>query len=398
MCEEPEVLFGGAAGGGKSDAMLMAALQYVHVPNYSALILRRTYPQLAQEGGLIPRSQEWLTGTGAKWNEQKKSWTFPSGAVLAFGHMQHETTKYDYQSGEYQFIGFEELTQFTATQYTYMHSRTRRLEGSIVPIRIYSTSNPGGVGHKWVKARFLDTLLPGRRFIQSLLDDNPSLDTEEYERSLGNLTELERRQLREGDWLVSPDDGAVFENVVCECISDEQIAEFDRIYNGVDFGYDPDPWAFTRSHYDAARQTLYIFDEAVARKMSNADSAEIIKTRLGQERDAKGEVTKYARRERVICDSAESKSIADYKRANIDAWADKKGPGSVEYGIKWLATRARIVIDPIRCPNAAREFTEYEHDRARDGEITSGYPDRDNHTIDSVRYACTPLMGRHSSA
>lgn len=209
MCEHREVLFGGAAGGGKSDAMLMAALQYVHEPNYSALILRRTYPQLSQEGGLMPRSQEWLAGTDAVWNEQRKTWTFPSGAVLAFGHMAYENTKYDYQSGEYQFIGFEELTQFSETQYTYMHSRTRRLADSDVPIRVYSTSNPGGVGHEWVRGRFIDNTVPGRCFIASSLDDNPSLDRASYVESLMDLDPVTRAQLLMGDWTVRPQ-GAMF--------------------------------------------------------------------------------------------------------------------------------------------------------------------------------------------
>ena len=201
--ERPEVLFGGAAGGGKSDAMLMAALMYVDVPGYSALILRRTYPQLSQEGGLIPRSHEWLSGTDAKWSERDKAWTFPSGAVVAFGHMAYETTKYDYQSGEYQFIGFEELTQFTETQYRYMHSRTRRLMESTVPIRMRATSNPGGIGHEWVRAHFVDAdITPDKGFVPSGLDDNPSLDRETYERSLANLDPITRAQLLRGDWTV----------------------------------------------------------------------------------------------------------------------------------------------------------------------------------------------------
>lgn len=234
MTDVPETLYGGAAGGGKSDAMLMAALQYVHVPNYSALILRRTYPQLSQEGGLIPRSHEWLASTDAEWNAQEKHWTFPSGAVLAFGHMAYELTKYDYQSGEYQFIGFEELTQFSETQYRYMHSRTRRLEGSEVPIRVFSTSNPGGVGHDWVRARFIDGGTPGepfipqepdednplpRLFIPASLDDNPSLDRATYIRSLANLDPLTRAQLLNGDWTANAL-GGLFERAWFEIVDE----------------------------------------------------------------------------------------------------------------------------------------------------------------------------------
>ena len=204
-----EILYGGAAGGGKSDAALMAALMYVDMPDYAALILRRTYPQLVQSGGLIPRSHEWLQGTPARWNEQKKLWTFPSGATLAFGSMQYENDKYDYQSGEYQFIGFEELTQFTETQYLYLHSRTRRLEASSIPIRVHSTANPGGVGHEWVRARFVDGGGDGCKFIAAKLTDNPHLDQDEYRRSLANLDPITRRQLLDGDWQVRQE-GALF--------------------------------------------------------------------------------------------------------------------------------------------------------------------------------------------
>lgn len=244
MCGASEVLFGGAAGGGKSDAMLMAALQYVHVPNYSALILRRTYPQLSQEGGLIPRSHEWLAGTSTRWNAQDKTWTFPSGAVLAFGHMAYETTKYDYQSGEYQFIGFEELTQFSESQYRYMHSRTRRLTTSDVPIRVFATSNPGGVGHDWVRARFIDSQEPGRAFIPSSLKDNPSLDYDEYVRSLDNLDPITRAQLLDGDWTVNAL-GGLFERGWFEIVDDAPanvptVRYWDLAATEVKPGTDPD--------------------------------------------------------------------------------------------------------------------------------------------------------------
>lgn len=193
-------MYGGAAGGGKSDAMLMAALQYVDVPGYAALLLRRTFPDLNQPGGLIPLSKEWLAGTDAKWNDNDHRWTFPSGATITFGYLQHEDDKLRYQGAAYQFIGFDELTQFSMTQYRYLFSRLRRLELSPVPLRMRGASNPGGPGHEWVKERFITERTKDRVFIPARLSDNPSLDQEAYISSLQELDHHTRRQLLEGDW------------------------------------------------------------------------------------------------------------------------------------------------------------------------------------------------------
>lgn len=197
-----EALYGGAAGGGKSVALLMAALQYVDVPGYNALLLRRTFAALSKPGALIDLAHDWLRGTDATWNEQLKVWRFPSGATLSFGYLDTEGDKYQYQGAAYQFVGWDELTQFTATQYTYLFSRRRRthaLKG--VPMRTRAASNPGGEGHEWVKHRFF-TEGPerGRFFIPAKLEDNPHLDVAEYEQSLEELPLVERMQLRHGDW------------------------------------------------------------------------------------------------------------------------------------------------------------------------------------------------------
>src|SRR6185369_6202994 len=110
--EPSEVFYGGAAGGGKSDWLLMGGLEYVDVPGYAAIIFRRTFADLALPGAIMARSKQWLTNTDAKWNEQQKQWRFPSGAVLQFGYMEHTGDELRYQSAEFQYIGFDELTQF----------------------------------------------------------------------------------------------------------------------------------------------------------------------------------------------------------------------------------------------------------------------------------------------
>ena len=176
--------------------------------------------------------------------------------------------------------------------------------------------------------------------------------------------------------------GLVFENLAAETIPDEQLAAFDRVLCGVDWGYYPDPWAFNRVYYDAARRTLYIYQELTARKKGNRETAEMLKS-AGVTCD-----------NRIIADSAEPKSVADYRNFGFFCRGAEKGPGSVEYSMKWLQSLARIVIDPVRCPDTWREFTEYEYERTKDGEILSGYPDENNHHIDAVRYATEPVWRR----
>lgn len=203
LAREREVLYGGAAGGGKSAALLMGALQWVGIPKYSAILFRRTYADLSLPGGLIPRSHEWLSSTGATYNESKHQWTFPSGAVLAFGYMEHKNDVYRYQSSEFQYIGWDELTHFDSDQYTYMLSRLRRTVDARVPLRVRAASNPGGRGHQWVYERFVAPN-SGRRFIPAKLEDNPHLDAESYARNLAELDDTLQEQLRWGRWVTDP--------------------------------------------------------------------------------------------------------------------------------------------------------------------------------------------------
>lgn len=206
-----EALYGGAAGGGKSDALLMAALQYVHVPGYRALILRRTFAQMRLPGGILERSLSWFAGRpGVRWSERDKTWRFPSGASLTFGHFERRNDWQRYQGPEFQFIGFDELTQFEQPMYTYLFSRLRRLADAEVPVRMRSGSNPGGPGHEWVKSRFEPHLPAERRtydqakrlFVPARLEDNPSLDRDDYRESLTELGAVLRQQLLDGDWSV----------------------------------------------------------------------------------------------------------------------------------------------------------------------------------------------------
>ena len=150
---EDEVLYGGAAGGGKSDALVIEAARQVEIPYYKGLILRKTYPQLTE---LIEKSLRYYPGAfpRARYNEQKHCWTFPSGARIVFGSLQHEKDRFNYQGKAFDFIAFDELTHFTFDEYIYLKSRNRP-NGPGTRVYMRSTANPGGVGHAWVKERFI---------------------------------------------------------------------------------------------------------------------------------------------------------------------------------------------------------------------------------------------------
>lgn len=173
--------------------------------------------------------------------------------------------------------------------------------------------------------------------------------------------------------------GNVFENLDIRPITPEERAAFDRVRCGVDWGYFPDPWAFNRCHYDAARRVLYIFDELTAVRKGNRETADLLLAH-GLTRD-----------NLITADSAEPKSVADYNKFGLRCMGARKGPGSVEYSMKWMQSLVSIVIDPADCPDTAKEFLGYEYERTKDGQFVSGYPDRDNHHIDAVRYATEPV-------
>jgi predicted phage terminase large subunit-like protein len=200
-----EAMYGGAAGGGKSDALLMAAAMYVDRPHYAALLFRNSFAQLNKPGALMDRAHEWFRPTAARWDDEKHAYRFPSGASISFGYLESAQDKHEYQSAEYQFIGFDELTQFRREDYLFLNSRLRRLAGSDIPVRLRSATNPGGFGHDWVLQRFIiDGYKDHRPFIPAKLEDNPYLDREEYDKFLQELDPYTRQQLREGNWFARP--------------------------------------------------------------------------------------------------------------------------------------------------------------------------------------------------
>jgi len=204
LMEHEEAFYGGAGGGGKSIALLMGALQYATVPGYAALLLRRTFTDLALPGALMDVADHWLRPTDARPISRGHGWRIPGGGSITFGFLENEKDKYRYQSAAFQYIGFDELTQFTESQYTYLFSRLRRLQGFPVPLRMRSASNPGNSGHQWVKQRFLvEGRQYNRPFLPARIVDNPHLDVLAYRRSLAHMDPVTRLQIEEGNWDVS---------------------------------------------------------------------------------------------------------------------------------------------------------------------------------------------------
>lgn len=179
------------------------------------------------------------------------------------------------------------------------------------------------------------------------------------------------------------DGGDVFENIEVREITDVEIDNFDYIYQGMDFGWYPDPLAWTKMCFQSSTRTLYIFDEFVVNKMSNAEVWNFLQENKG-----------VTNNDLITADSAEPKSIGDFQSYGSLMRGAKKGPDSVEYSMKWLSGLAKIVIDPKRCPKCVEEFTTYQYDQDKDGNYISGYVDKDNHCIDSVRYALNPIWRR----
>ena len=276
---------------------------------------------------------------------------------------------------------FEELDQFDGPE------QVRNVEQSIFRGGPYSmcfkSFNPPAMARNWANQYALEAK-PGKLVHHSTYLTTPPewlgprfiADAEHLKAT--NETGYRHEYLGE----VVGSGTAVFENLRIEEITDKQIEAFDHITSGVDWGWYPDPWAWNRMHYDAARKTLYLFDELTRRRTSNADTGKLLLERIPED-------------ELVIADSAEEKSCSDYRGYGIRCRGADKGPGSVNYSMKWLQSLAAIVIDPARCPDTVKEFTEYEYERdPKTGEVLEGYPDAANHHIDAVRYGTNRIWKR----
>lgn len=279
-------------------------------------------------------------------------------------------------------LWFEELDQFAGAE------SVRKIEQSVIRggdiAYKFKSFNPPKSAQNWankyIKIPRDDRLVAESNYLSVPKKwlGKPFLDDAEFLRAT-NPTAYENEYMG----VANGTGGNVFDNVVCREVTDEEIAQFDRLYRGVDWGWYPDPYAFNCMTYIPSQHKLIIFDEYHCNKRSNEQTAKELQDNH-----------KVTPNDLIICDSAEQKSIGDYRAYGLLARAAEKGPGSVEYSMKWLQSLREIVIDNKRCPFTAGEFLDYEYERDKEGNVISGYPDRDNHHIDAVRYAMNRVWKR----
>lgn len=288
---EYEVLYGGAAGGGKTDAILFGALRYWENKNYRALILRKTFPELQEVMDRAIAFREF----GATWNETKKRWRFPSGATIEFGYFERWDHHVRYQGQEYQYIAWDEIGTVPEERWwTFLMSRNRTADPGMKNF-MRATANPGGAGHAWLKRRFIDPCQSGdkvyedgktklkRRFIPAKLSDNPSLDLTDpaYRTRLQSLPDILRRQLLEGDWTASAGMalGELNRSVhLMDALPYDKMPPYWWFFGSMDWGYaHPTAFGFWAA---AADKKLYLIDSLHLWQKTPLEIAERVQDRL----------------------------------------------------------------------------------------------------------------------
>ena len=283
--------------------------------------------------------------------------------------------------GYFRYLWFEELAEFRSPEdIRSIKQSVIRGKGNCITLCSY---NPPKTASSWVNEEVLKED-PDRYVHHSTYLDVPKEWLGEDFISNAEMLKLTNPRAYENEYLgeITGTGGSVFTNLELRDIPDDEIMTFGAIYQGIDWGFFPDPFQWVRCCYDPARRILYIFDEYRTFRTGNAGAYEAIQDRLSSD-------------ESLIADSAEKKSIADFHE--YGAWwirGAAKGPGSVAYSTKWLAALAGIVIDPKRCPESAKEFRAYEFERNAAGEFYNGFPDKNNHAIDAVRYALSNIWRR----
>lgn len=385
-----EYVFYGGRGSTKSSFVSIAVIErLLKNPTAHALLMRQVANTLRDSvyNQMIWAISEWGLEDKFRCTTSPLEITYiPTGQKIFFRGAD-DPGKVKSIKPPFGYIGilwFEELDQFHGEE------AIRKIEQSVMrggdSIIEFKTFNPPRTANNWVnkyvmipketqyqhRSSFMDLGARAARWLGKVF-----LDEAEHLKAV-NPGAYEHEYLG----VANGNGGMVFENVKVQKIPDDQYQQFDRILQGIDFGYYPDPWAWVKCHYDAGRHTLYILDELRVNKAGNRDTYNLLIDR-GVQSD-----------ELIIADSSEPKSIADYLEYGLNVRGAEKGPESVKYSIKWLQSLTAIIIDPERCPYTLEEFIGYELEQDKNGDFISAYPDKNNHFIDAVRYATNLIWRR----
>ena len=391
---EKDVLYGGAAGGGKSYAMLIDPLRFAHRSAHRALILRRSMPELRE---LIDKSRELYPKAfpGCKYKEVEKLWNFPSGAKVEFGFLERDADVYRYQGQAYSWIGFDEITHLpTEFGWNYLASRLRTTDPEITPY-MRCTANPGGVGATWVKKRYIDPYPPNesftgednltRKFIPARLDDNPYLALDgRYEEMLKALPPTQRRQLLEGNWDVN--EGAAFTEFETDVhvITPFEIPISWERTKGIDYGYASESSCIWGA-VDSSDGTLIIYRELYQKGLTGVDlGSRITEMELNDPYSVQGvlDTAAWARTGTTGPTVGESLIRAGHKLRRADKNRIQGKIQIHEYLKVQQSGRPRLQIFN-NCPNLIRELQSIPLDRTNPEDVDTHAPD---HAYDALRY------------
>jgi len=391
---EKDVLYGGAAGGGKSYAMLIDPLRFAHRAAHRALILRRSMPELRE---LIDKSRELYPKAfpGCKYKEVEKLWNFPSGAKVEFGFLERDADVYRYQGQAYSWIGFDEITHLpTEFGWNYLASRLRTTDPDITPY-MRCTANPGGVGATWVKKRYVDPYPPNesftgkdnltRKFIPARLEDNPYLAKDgRYEEMLKALPPTQRKQLLEGNWDVN--EGAAFTefDLDTHVITPFEIPiSWERV-KGIDYGYASESSCIWGA-VDSSDGTLIIYRELYQKGLTGEDLGHTItQMELSDPYSVQGvlDTAAWARTGTTGPTVGESLIRAGHKLRRADKNRIQGKIQIHEYLKVQQSGRPRLQIFNT-CPNLIRELQSIPLDRSKPEDVDTHAPD---HAYDALRY------------
>lgn len=308
----------------------------------------------------------------------------PTGQVILFRGLDKakKMKSLKVARGYIKYLWFEELDEFAGEE------EIRSVQQSVLrggnKFVVFKSFNPPISRSNWANQYVLKPRRGAIRHKSCYLDVPPEWLGQQFFDDAEALREINPRAY-EHEYLGNAvgTGGEVFENLDIRAITNDEIDSFDYTYMGLDFGWYPDPAHWVKLCYNPAQLTVYIYDELRVNKTSNAELWNMLVMKKGV---TGGDL--------ITADSAEPKSVADLKDYGSLCRGAIKGPDSVKYSMKWLQSLKKIVIDPARCPHTAREFANYEYERTPDGEVMSGFPDADNHSIDAVRYALNPVWRR----